>query len=262
MGACSPIRGCSTCARSGVARCALRSARPCAPTRRPPPARPPAARPASAWRAPATVRINRLYRLYAPRGVPPALPGGADTHGTRHNRLQGRARASASLSSSSSRGRLLSSFTTSSPLQTCRGRGEALGVLWLPAKRVGWGACAVCGRGEGWDPRGGRRSVSVPRVGARALVVAPTRPKRCGSLARLSTALRGGPHSADGTAAPLNVARRTLLVHMRAGARLRPARVQAHDAHVPCGYAGGKPRINFSGSGVGFGSGGPRRAGF
>ena len=253
-GCSSPIRGCSTCARSGGARCALRSARPCAPTRRPPPARPPAARPASAWRAPATVRINRLYRLYAPRGV--------DTHGTRHNRLQGRARASASLSSSSSRGRLLSSFTTSSPLQTCRGRGEALGVLWLPAKRGGWGACAVCGRVEGWDPGGGRRSVSVPRVGARALVVAPTRPKRCGSLARLSTAVRGGPHSADGTAAPLNVARRTLLVHMRAGARLRPARVQAHDAHVPCGYAGGKPRINFGGGGVGFGSGGPRRAGF
>ena len=156
-GCSSPIRGCSTCARSGGARCALRSARPCAPTRRPPPARPPAARPASAWRAPATVRINRLYRLYAPRNV--------DTHGTRHNRLQGRARASASLSSSSSRGRLLSSFTTSSPLQTCRGRGEALGVLWLPAKRGGWGACAVCGRVEGWDQGGGGGPCPCPRRG-------------------------------------------------------------------------------------------------
>ena len=110
--------------------------------------------------------------------------------------------------------------------------------------------------------RGGAAVRVRARVGARALVVAPTRPKRGGSLARLSTAVRGGPHSADGTAAPLNVARRTLLVHMRAGARLRPARVQAHDAHVPCGYAGGKPRINFGGGGVGFGSGGPRRAGF
>ena len=55
--------------------------------------------------------------------------------GMRHNR-RGLARASASLSSSSSLGRLLSPFTTISPLQTCRGRGEALDAL-VPGKAGG-----------------------------------------------------------------------------------------------------------------------------
>ena len=67
-------------------------------------------------------------------------------------------------------------------------------------------------------------------------------------------------HSAGGPAAPLDVASRALRMHVRAGARLRPACVQAHNAHVPCGYAGGKPRVNLRGGRVGFGGRGPRRA--
>ena len=197
-------------------------------------------------------------------------PGGDDTRGgTRHNR-RGLARASASLSSSSSLGRLLSPFTTISPLQTCRGRGEALDALWFPLvpgkfKRGGGGGLGGFRSGrdrvEDWDSGVTVVGVRAPPLGSglgwpprtpRGAAMSLGYPRRCGR----------GPHSAEGAAAPLNVARRTLLVHVRAGASLRPARVQAHDAYVPCGYAGGKPRINFGGGGVGFGSRGPRRADF
>lgn len=182
--------------------------------------------------------------------------------GMRHNR-RGLARASASLSSSSSLGRLLSPFTTISPLQTCRGRGEALDAL-VPGKSGG-GAGRAFGSGrdrvEDWDSGVPVVGVRAPPLGSglgwpprtpRGAAMSLGYPRRCGR----------GPHSAEGAAAPLNVARRTLLVHVRAGARLRPARVQAHDAYVPCGYAACKPRINFGGGGVGFGSRGPRRADF
>ena len=89
----------------------------------------------------------------------------------------------------------------------------------------------------------------------------PTSPKRCG-VARLVRVRRCGEraHSAGAPTAPLDVARRALRMHVRAGARLRPACVQAHNAHVPCGYAGGKPRVNLRCGRVGFGGRGPRRA--